>query len=118
MAGNDIAMNQFQVITDAAYIYGEAANGSQGKIKKSDLFSILFQDRGNVLDVNDATKSGTYKGHNIKNAPITDYGMLIVFKSGIYFYQFFLALNSYQLFVRRAIDSGLNWYEWKSISIT
>lgn len=28
----DIAMNQFQVVTDVEYIYGETANGSQGKI--------------------------------------------------------------------------------------
>lgn len=37
----DIAMNQFQVATDAEYIYAEATNGSQVKIKKSDLASAL-----------------------------------------------------------------------------
>ena len=42
MAEQDIAMNQFQVITDAEYIYAEATNGSQGKIKKSDLISKLL----------------------------------------------------------------------------
>ncbi len=41
MAGDDIAMNQFQVVTDAAYIYAEAANGSQVKIKKSDFIDIV-----------------------------------------------------------------------------
>ena len=38
----DIAMNQFQVVTDVEYIYGETANGSQVKIKKSDLFTRVF----------------------------------------------------------------------------
>ena len=41
MAGDDIAMNQFQVVTDAAYIYAEAANASQVKIKKSDFIDIV-----------------------------------------------------------------------------
>lgn len=32
----DIAMNQFQMVTDAPYIYVELADGSKGKIKNSD----------------------------------------------------------------------------------
>ncbi|WP_257932688.1 hypothetical protein [Bacteroides muris (ex Fokt et al. 2023)] len=39
----DIPMNQFQVVTDAAYIYAEAVNGSQVKIKKSDLVVLLVR---------------------------------------------------------------------------
>lgn len=117
MAEQDIREDQMTVVSRVDYVRG--MNGKNSVlISPSNLLSALFQYRGDVLDVNDATKSGTYKGHNIKNAPITDYGMLIVFKSDIYFYQFFLALNSYRIFVRRSIDSGLNWYEWKSISIT
>lgn len=41
MAGSDIAMNQFQVVTDAEYIYGETANGSQGKVAKNQLENII-----------------------------------------------------------------------------
>ena len=37
----DIAMNQFQIVTDAPYVYVELADGSQGKIKKSDLIELL-----------------------------------------------------------------------------
>lgn len=37
----DIKMNQFQVVTDAPYIYVELADGSQGKIKKSDLVEVI-----------------------------------------------------------------------------
>ena len=43
MAGKqDIAMNQFQIVSDAPYFYVEASDGSQGKIKKSDLISKLL----------------------------------------------------------------------------
>jgi len=48
MAGNDIAMNQFKVLTDVTYVYGEASDSSQGKIRKSDLLSKMFQYRGDV----------------------------------------------------------------------
>lgn len=34
----DVAMNAFPQVTDAEYIYAEAADGSQVKIKKSDLY--------------------------------------------------------------------------------
>lgn len=38
----DIAMNAFKVLTDVAYVYGEASDSSQGKIGKSDLMSLLL----------------------------------------------------------------------------
>lgn len=37
----DIQMNNFAQATDAAYIYAEASNGSQVKIKKSDLVEVI-----------------------------------------------------------------------------
>lgn len=37
----DVAMNTFPVVTDAAYIYAEAGDGSQVKIKKSDLANMI-----------------------------------------------------------------------------
>lgn len=37
----DIAMNQFQIVSDAPYVYVELADGSQGKIKKEDLVEII-----------------------------------------------------------------------------
>ena len=39
----DIAMNAFKVLTDVTYVYGEAADSSQGKIKKSDLLSSVLK---------------------------------------------------------------------------
>lgn len=37
----DIRMNKFQIATDADYFYVELADGSQGKIKKSDLVELM-----------------------------------------------------------------------------
>ena len=37
----DKKMNEFAPATDSAYIYGEATNGSQVKIKKEDLAIVL-----------------------------------------------------------------------------
>ena len=41
MATEDIKMNQFQIVSDAPYVYVELADGSQGKIKKSDLANMM-----------------------------------------------------------------------------
>lgn len=62
----DKRMNEFVPVTDGAYIYGEAANGSQMKIKKSDLLNGTFQIRGTVeVFLVDppylSTEVGTYK---------------------------------------------------------
>ena len=35
------AMNQCQIVTDTNYVYVELADGSQGKIKKSDLANVM-----------------------------------------------------------------------------
>lgn len=43
----DIAMNAFKVLTDVTYVYGEASDSSQGKIKKGDLAEIM----GGVLNI-------------------------------------------------------------------
>ncbi len=37
----DMAMNTFPQVTNAEYVYAEAADGSQVKIKKSDLAAIM-----------------------------------------------------------------------------
>lgn len=37
MAGKDIEMNDFALVMDALYVYGELADGSQVKFKKRDL---------------------------------------------------------------------------------
>ena len=54
----DIKMNSFAQATDAAYIYAEAANGSQVKIKKSDLLSLILGTR-EKFGIKISTNSGS-----------------------------------------------------------
>ena len=78
----DIKMNQFQIVSDAPYVYVELADGSQGKIKKDDLVHITpkldfngdFKDPANfpkaglyIYEVN-TNSSGTFNGPDGNNA--------------------------------------------------
>ena len=65
-------MNQYQIVTDADYVYVEKGN-SQGKIKKSDLVEVIrtampvaTQDSKGLMSNN-----GFFQGNTIEN--ITDY---------------------------------------------
>lgn len=53
----DIAMNQFQIVTDADYVYVEKGS-SQGKIKKSDLLSLILGTR-EKFGIKISTNSGS-----------------------------------------------------------
>lgn len=46
METEDIKMNAFKLLTDAEYIYGEASDSSQGKMKKGDLISTILSLTG------------------------------------------------------------------------
>ena len=89
----DIKMNQFTPASDGAYIYAEAADGSQVKISKEDLANLIsniidskglypFQYKGRVYgDMNNYTESGMYYYNTsiqIANRPGVIYGGLIV----------------------------------------
>ena len=58
MATEDIKMNAFTPAMDGAYIYAETANGSQVKIKKSDLLRSILQPM--VLPISSENKIGDY----------------------------------------------------------
>lgn len=83
MAEQDIKMNQFQVVTDADYVYVEKEN-SQGKIKKSDLFNGLFIGKGTFEgDVNELTQPGMYYiNGKTQNVPSGYSGLMVVFYFG------------------------------------
>ena len=69
MAGDDIAMNQFQIVSDAPYVYVELADGSQGKIKKSDLANVMNTLIGGLFPKLFSTSSaGNVKGFIIRTA--------------------------------------------------
>lgn len=113
----DMAMNTFPVVTDAAYIYAEAADGSQVKIKKSNLLGLTFLDRGIFEgDLNELRTAGMYyvTGNTI-NKPEGYSGLALVFKSSIGVVQ--IAYNIFNgtsakrvlLFNNGNLDTWSNW---------
>lgn len=119
----DIAMNAFQIVTDVAYIYGEKSDSSQGKIKKSDLLSEVFQYRGDVSENYDNfINNGIYQiysGANITNSPDgISYGMLLVFKTKFYLFQIAMEVRPDNIAVKLRTNSGPAWSEWKSVTLT
>lgn len=120
----DIAMNQFQMVTDAPYIYVELADGSQGKIKKSDLLNAMFQKGTPVKDYNLNTEIGIYYINVSVNGTINgpsnsiSYGILFVLKGlNNYIVQIACSVTGLlNVFIRTRTE--LTWSEWKSITIT
>ena len=121
----DIAMNAFQIVTDAEYIYAETANGSQVKIKKSDLLGALFQSRGEVPSkgYNYCSKSGVYdivKGVSLPDGPTygVEYGVLMNIIGRVYAAQvIFEAFTSQRILFRFKSETGV-WYPWVTFSHT
>ncbi len=120
----DIAMNQFQMVTDAPYIYVELADGSQGKIKKSDLLNAMFQKGTPVKDYNLNTEIGIYYINVSVNGTINgpsnsiSYGILFVLKGlNNYIVQIACSVTGLlNVFIRTRTE--LTWSEWKSVNIT
>ena len=123
----DIAMNQFQIVTDADYVFVEKGK-NQGKIKKSDLLSSLFQGRGDVTsNLDDYTTTGFY-GINggIYNTGVVSYGMLLVFNGtgvaggGLGNPIVQIAFNGYHPAVAMKIRVSWTdkWSDWKSVTLT
>lgn len=117
MAGDDIAMNAFKVLTDVTYVYGEASDSSQGKIKKSDLLSSIFQYRSPINDANIATDTGYYRiNSGIQNMPYDGFGILLVFKALDYILQIYSGGS--RILVRKASGDNVSWGDWKSVTLT
>lgn len=116
MAEQDIAMNEFTTATNAEYIYAEAANGSQVKIKKSDLLGALFQDRGTFEgDVNELRTAGMYYvTGNTQNTPPGYYGLMLVFKSGAGIAQRVYSVSGKPSKERVLLYNGGNWDTWSN----
>lgn len=75
----DIKMNSFAQATDAAYIYAESSNGSQVKIKKSDLAKII----GKLLPIgNDFFYEGSIGIGQVINTGINKIGCLCYVRFG------------------------------------
>ena len=120
----DIAMNQFQVVTDVEYIYVETANGSQGKIKKSDLFARVFAYKGLLRedkDLNTISENGIYYSANALNSPERVTGLLLHYMETDMASQILINSRTGELYTRSQVyNTGNwdNWTEWKSITLT
>ena len=117
----DKQMNQFTTATDGAYIYAEAADGSQVKIAKEDLFKTIVHDRNKSLnsthDLNDINTPGCYgiSGDSSgipANCPVAGKAMLVVFVAlGWIVAQTLIAFDSKAL--TRIYWGGSGWSSWK-----
>lgn len=128
----DIAMNAFKVLTDVTYLYGEATDGSQGKIKKSDLYNIfpaLSISNGGHLendkDFNEIVKFGLYSLSTKNNAPFSgsnrDWMVLVITNSlgDVLQIATEYAGASSGLYIRqRRSKLSYSWSSWKHIIFT
>lgn len=120
----DIAMNQFQIVSDAPYIYVELADGSQGKIKKSDLFTRVFAYKGLLRegkDLNTISENGIYYSANALNSPERVNGLLLHYMETDMASQILISSRTGELYTRSQVYNTGNWdkwTEWKSITLT
>lgn len=87
----DIGMNAFKLLADVACLYAEASDGSQGKIKKSELYNmfpalsiVTGGHLGTGKDFNEIVKFGLYFLNTKINAPLgaqRDWTVLVITNS-------------------------------------
>lgn len=124
----DKQMNQFTTATDGAYIYAEAADGSQIKISKLDIISLIrnYTLRGfnNAIDSVPVTDCDSLGGYNndgeyyiskdTLNAPSFSGQSSILLKrsTGGYFYQECIDVTTGKRWTRYY---SVAWSPWKQI---
>ena len=112
-------LNDKPIAKDGAYIYAEAADGSQVKISKADLAAVVAEQMYHgpiktLSDFNNATKQGTYyySGGNTEEIGTSNFGVIIVFTSEPYISQIMVGpLFSW----RTSYDNGQNWTSWNTV---
>lgn len=118
----DKKMNQFTSATDGAYIYAEAANGSQVKIDKIRLADILggvYNREMQGKDLNKCVDTGIYvkqTGDTYLNSPSTDACLLITFATSLYAVQWLHELNSNAVYYRSIIKYSSIYHNWVRIN--
>ena len=122
----DKKMNEFATATDGAYIYAEAADGSQVKISRSDLVQVIRAHIGitgmNYLgvqsDYNQMTKTGVYQtqGESAVNGPHNDTSVTVVFEiPGAYILQICGGLNTGNIYARTIVLPS-NFRHWVKLN--
>lgn len=123
MAGKDIEMNDFAPVTDADYLYGEAADGSQCKLGKANLSIALKPYLGkiyisNIIDCNTLKTENTYAGYRWSNSPVSNISILEVIPyANDWILQRFTCISSNEIWTRTFIN-GTTWTSWKKVSFT
>lgn len=135
----DIKMNQFQVVTDAPYIYVELADGSQGKIKKSDLVEViraampvatqaskgLMSNKGffqgntieDIADYNNSIGAGTYS-HTVDLGNGNPTGILFVIHGYRYSSHVDIPAGNGKLAIKTIRPTGELLHDWRTIDFT
>lgn len=132
----DIKMNQFQVVTDAPYIYVELADGSQGKIKKSDLVEVIraampvaTQGSKGLMSANGLIYKGNLGNDNLQNVG-SSFGYASGYTDGSEITGPFLSFfTDSTLQIKASYTAGSlkfrtynsqtkEWTPWRSINIT
>ena len=133
----DIAMNQFQIVSDAPYVYVELADGSQGKIKKSDLIELIranmplatqtmnglmsakgIINKGNIKE-NDLLSVGSSFGYSFADDGSGLYGVYLSLEGVLgYIFQLKVSNDATALKFRTFSATNNEWSSWKSISFT
>ena len=110
----DKRMYEFTPAANGTYIYAEAADGSQVKIKKSDLIGALFQDRGTFEnDANQLKTAGMYYiTANTQNSPYGYSGLMLVFCSGSAVTQIVYSVFDGSFRKRALLYNNGNWDVW------
>lgn len=120
----DKRMNQFTPATDMEYVYAELADGSQVKIKKSDLLNGTFQNKGTVdKSLDEYIVNGCYGIHaSIFNVEFISFGILLVFSApntamgGNPIFQMIIGADGVMFTRIRWYNGG--WTLWKKTSFT
>ncbi len=120
MAG-DIKENEMTPVSGVDYVRG-LNGGNSVLITPDNLLSLVMKHRGAVDYTNSAAIDNTKTtGIYAHWASIADgvgaYGILLVFNADVYIVQLDLSFNS-RILMRRSIDKGSTWSEWKSVTLT
>ena len=117
----DKKMNQFTTATGGEYIYAEAADGSQVKIAKANLVSMLggliprsVQDK----NLNNCIDLGIYikEGGAYQNSPTEDSCLLLTIATSLYAFQWLHELNSNTIYYRAIIKYSNIYHSWVKIN--
>lgn len=139
MADDDIKMNSFAQATDAAYIYAESSNGSQVKIKKSDLVEViraampvatqaskgLMSNKGffqgntieDIADYNNSIGAGTYS-HTVDLGNGNPTGILFVIHGKRYSSHVDIPAGSGKFAIKTIRPTGELLHDWRTIDFT